>query len=351
MNTSFFSSSYRHSFQTLLISGLYLLLFTACSGNSLKAPQATPTPIPTPVIPVKPTYQVQRGEMISELKFSGRITPIIIQQLAFTTGGRVAKVYVQLGDVVTEGQLLAVLETGQNEFDLRRAQVNLEIAHLRLELVRLQTPQTSEVYTVTVAIQEQEMALAQIALDELNAAFNSVRLTAPISGTVFSVSIAEGTIAEANKPVIVVANLDDLIVSANMNPDDMALLTVGMKVTIDSIGRSIPTVEGTIQSLPYPYGSADAEQTGSSAMVTLDQSPVELGYKVGDGVNLTIVLEKKTDALWLPSQAVREFEGRYFVILQDNEGQRRVDVQVGIIEADRIEILGGLTEGQVVVAP
>jgi multidrug efflux pump subunit AcrA (membrane-fusion protein) len=85
--------------------------------------------------------------------------------------------------------------------------------------------------------------------------------------------------------------------------------------------------------------------------VVLDQPPVDLGYKVGDMVNLTIVLEKKTDALWLPSQAVREFEGRYFVIVQDGEAQRRVDVKVGIIEADRIEIIEGLAEGQVVVAP
>jgi multidrug efflux pump subunit AcrA (membrane-fusion protein) len=48
---------------------------------------------------------------------------------------------------------------------------------------------------------------------------------------------------------------------------------------------------------------------------------------------------------------VREFEGRYFVIVQDGESQRRVDVEVGIIEPNRIEILDGLIEGQVVVAP
>src|SRR6266508_5323453 len=51
----------------------------------------------------------------------------------------------------------------------------------------------------------------------------------------------------------------------------------------------------------------------------------------------------------LRSQAVREFEGRYFVIVQDGEAQRRVDVKVGIIEEDRIEITEGLAEGQVVV--
>jgi multidrug efflux pump subunit AcrA (membrane-fusion protein) len=129
------------------------------------------------------------------------------------------------------------------------------------------------------------------------------------------------------------------------------MLTEGMKILVNPIGRSIAEVEGTIQSLPYPYGSADAEQSGNSVQVVLDQSPVELGYKVGDMVNLSVILEKKTDALWLPSQAVREYEGRYFVIIQDGESQRRVDVKIGIIEAGRIEIVEGLTEGQVVTVP
>ncbi len=343
--------SYHCSFRAFLIFGLILSFSTACSAKPMRTPSATPTPIPIPVLPAKPTYVVQRGEMIKELKFSGRVAPAIKRELAFTTGGRVAKVYVQSGEAVTEGQLLAELEVGQNEFDLRRAEVNLNIAQLRLELARLQTPQDSKTYTVTVAIQEQEVALAQIALDELNAAAQSARITAPISGTVLSVSTAAGSTVEANQPVIVVANLDDLILSADLSLDDMAQLTVGMKVTVDAAGQNIPTVEGKLQSLPYPYGSTDSSDAGSSAQVALDRPPVELGYKVGDMVNMTIVLEKKEAALWLPSQAVREFEGRYFVIMQDGEAQRRVDVKVGIVEADRIEIVDGLTEGQVVIAP
>jgi multidrug efflux pump subunit AcrA (membrane-fusion protein) len=55
--------------------------------------------------------------------------------------------------------------------------------------------------------------------------------------------------------------------------------------------------------------------------------------------------------MWLPPQAIRRFEGRRFVVVQDAEGQRRVDVKVGITSDDRVEILEGLEEGQVVIAP
>ena len=328
-----------------------LLLLVACSGTAANASLATPTPIPLPAIPSKPTYQVQRGAMVSELTFSGRIEPAVKQELAFATGGRVAKVYVRRGELVSKDQLLAELETSGNGYDLRRAQANLKISQLRLDLARLQSPPTSETNKINIAIAEQEVTLAQIAVDELNATYNSVRLNAPMDGTIFSVSILEGNMAEANSPVIVVANLDNLIVSADLKPDVMTQLTVGMKVSVDPIGRDIPTAAGAIQNLPYPYGSSDANSSGSSVQVALNQAPAQLGYKIGDMVNISIILAKKEDALWLPSQAVREFQGRYFVIVQEGEAQRRVDVKVGIVEADRIEITEGLTEGQVVVAP
>ncbi|HEX5810382.1 MAG TPA: efflux RND transporter periplasmic adaptor subunit [Anaerolineales bacterium] len=342
---------HHHLLCTALIYGTFLLSFAACSGNPATTSQATPTAIPLPVMAEKPTYQVQRGEIKNELQFSGRIAPAVKQELGFASDGRVAKVHVRRGDAVTKDQLLAELESGQNEYDLRRAQANLKIAQLRLELARLQSPQNSEINRLNVAIQEQEVELAQIALDELDSIHSNVRITAPFDGTVFSVLIIDGSTVEANQAVIVVANMDDLIVSATLGPDEMSVLTAGMKVNVSPVGRNTQTAQGTIRSLPYPYGSADTEAPDGSVHVALDQSPLQLGYNVGDMVSMSIVLEKKTDALWLPSQAVREFEGRYFVIMQDGEAQRRVDVKVGIIEKDRIEITDGLAEGQVVVVP
>ena len=342
--------SLRHLLFRYMSLGLIILL-PACSGNAANNTQATPTAIPLPIIAEKPTYQVQHGPMKDVLEFSGRIVPALRQELAFASPGRVAKVYVRRGESVAKDQLLAELEGGQNDFDLRRAQTNLKIAQLQLEQARLQAPQDSEVNKLSVAIQEQKVELAQIALDELNASYSSVRITAPFDGTVFSISVTDGSTVEADQTVLVVADMSDLVVSATLNSDEMSKLSVGMQGTVDSIGRSIPTVEGTIRGLPYPYGNAETESTDGSVQVALAQPPLELGYSVGDTVSMSITLQEKADALWLPMQAVREFEGRYFVIVQDGEAQRRVDVKVGITEGDRIEIMEGIAEGQVVVEP
>ena len=342
------------SLRSLRVALLIVLLvpfFVACSGGSANTAQATPTAIPLPVIAQKPTYKVQRGEMTSELSFTGRIAPVDQRELAFAAPGRVAKINVRRGDVVTKDQLLAELELGQDEYALRRAQANLEIAQLELELARLENPPTSEVNRLQIAIQEQEVELAQIAVDEISVTYDGLRITSPIEGTVLSVSILEGATVEADQLVIVVGNLEDLVVSATLDPEDLARLAIGMDVTVSPIGKDIPVAGGTIRALPYPYGNAETDSTDGSAQVSLEKAPVELGYEVGDLVSGNLVLEQKDDVLWLPVQAVREFEGRYFVIVRDGDVERRVDVKVGILAEDRVEIINGLAEGQVVVAP
>jgi RND family efflux transporter MFP subunit len=324
-----------------------LLLLSACTGKQSSA-KATPTPIPTPAIAAKSTFQVQIGEITNELFFRGRIVPVTEQGLSFRVGGRVKKVYVKKGDAVKESQLLAELETTRSEFDIRRAQVNLEIAQYNLELVKLQTPKTSELYTVTIAIKEGEVELAQINLDEMNTDFSKVRLTSPVTGTVLSVVIAEGNMIEAAKPAITVANLTDLEISADMSREDMALVAAGMKVIISPPSSSDPAIEGVIRSMPYPFGSGEGTDT---VRVSLNTQPSELGFALGDLVRMSILLEKKVNILWLPPQAIRDFEGRKFVIVQDSAGQRRVDIKTGIETYERVEILEGLKEGDIVVAP
>ena len=68
-------------------------------------------------------------------------------------------------------------------------------------------------------------------------------------------------------------------------------------------------------------------------------------------MRVQVVLERRASALWLPPQAIRKYEGRRFVVVQDSDGQRRVDVRIGITSDDRVEILEGLEVGQIVIAP
>ena len=57
---------------------LALFALTGCASQATfgdAITQGEPTAIPTPVVPSKPVYQVERGKIVYERRFFGRITP------------------------------------------------------------------------------------------------------------------------------------------------------------------------------------------------------------------------------------------------------------------------------------
>lgn len=201
---------------------------------------------------------------------------------------------------------------------------------------------------------------AELSLTNLKAQVADSQIVAPFSGRVLSLRISEGAPVEAYTGVVVVADPTDLEVTAEPNNTVMTDLKEGMPVSVTLVSFPDKPLTGKIRQLPYPYGSggttksevASNVQRDTSTRIELDKASLSgMNLVLGDLARTTVVLEKKTDVLWLPPQAVRTFEGRRFVVIQDGDGQRRVDVKVGIQSEDRIEIEEGLTEGQVAVAP
>jgi multidrug efflux pump subunit AcrA (membrane-fusion protein) len=141
------------------------------------------------------------------------------------------------------------------------------------------------------------------------------------------------------------------VLEVSSEPDSItsAKLQAGMPVTVTLINRPGVSINGQIRSMPV-FSLSDVGQD-KSTRIALETSPQDIGLGIGDLVQVNVVLQKKENVLWLPPQAVRTFEGRRFVVIQDDQGQRRVDVKVGLLNNDRLEIVEGLSEGQVVLSP
>lgn len=336
------------SLSALILFALLSTLLGACSAlnpGANQAQQATPTPLPTPIIPAKPTYEVKRGQVVNQVNFSGRFVPVVEQDLFFRTNGRVKAILIKRGDDVKKGQVLAQLETGgPDQFDVRKAQIDLEIAKLNLELTKAQVSSKDNQYPLLVGIKQREVDLAQNEVDRLGDVAAAAQIIAPFDGSVTSIAMTEGSTAEPFKTVIVIADLKKLEISADLKAEQLPALAIGMKAAVSSALGTGKDAGGTVRSLPGGSG----QQT--DVRITLDQAPADAGYKIGDRVNLTIILEKKENALWLPPQAIRDFNGRKFVIIQDAGGQARVDVKLGIQSDERVEILDGLSEGQLIIS-
>jgi membrane fusion protein, macrolide-specific efflux system len=344
-------------FNFLLVTSLVFGIFLeGCAGKTSQVvqaaqQQATPTPIPQSVAPRKPTYPVQRGDIAKEVKLSGRIVPVVERQLYFREPGRIDKVLVKKNDVVKKDQLLAEYETGGEEYELQRARVNLEIAHIDQQLTELNTSKWAADYNLIMELKKRQVELAQINVDEIQNKIEGMRVVAPFDGTVLVLTIDDGSLVEAYNPVAVVADLSKLELSVDPQGTDFDKLAKGMPAAIDMINKPGTVLHGVIRRLPYITNNPNLEDHDRTLRISLDEDPITAGYELDDLVRAQVVLESKKDILWLPPQAIRTFEGRNFVVIQDGQGQRRVDVELGIQAEDKVEIVSGLEEGQIAIAP
>lgn len=426
---------------------------TGCSTGGQTGEEATPTPIPTPIIPTKPTYVVERGEVVKKIDFTGRVAPVIEQELFFRASGYVDVVYFKRNQVVAAGDLLAELEVtdlknalaqadaalattmANNDERIAEAEASLAATELRLAQAKVQDPspnvtiaqvnleralqgvedakearqvvvdqywrrdledaleaadrrihdaelnvvvaranlqqaeQGVEAYSYSVQILEQEVGLASLRLEQLETGFtveemrlnvtrlraqlDDAQILAPFDGVLLSVGLVEGRAVEAYRPVMVIADPSELEVSADLTDRQMRDLVEEMPAVASPVSSPGDEVSAVVRRLPYPYGGGGRSQgvgeEDKSSRVALEVEFGKTGFELGDLVRVTVVLEAKPDVLWLPPQAIRTFEGRRFVVVQDEDAQRRVDVQVGIQGEDRVEIEEGLSEGDVIL--
>jgi multidrug efflux pump subunit AcrA (membrane-fusion protein) len=360
--------------------------------------EADVTPIPTPIIPTKPTYTVQRGNVINQVEFTGRITPVRQVDLSFHTNGYLKNIYVERGDAVKEGQVLADLEVRDLENQLAQSQLSLRTSETQLlaaqqlisdtlkearilldiEQIKLEQARSNfetnggKASEYTLRIQEQMVNLAQLKVDRLergvdpqlvlaveSARLNNQRLQeqlteaqilSPMDGVITSINIFnQGQSVTAYSPVMSVGDLSQLEVSADLFGEDIvSQLSPGMAVVLepyDTPGSN--PMEGLIRYVP----TGTPGELDKTTRISILSSLSDFNLGLNDLVRVKVVIERKEEVLWLPPQAIRTFEGRRFVVVQDDQGLRRMDVQVGVEGSDAVEIVNGLTEGQTVQAP
>ncbi|HSG42651.1 MAG TPA: biotin/lipoyl-binding protein [Anaerolineales bacterium] len=343
----------------------FTLLVSGCGGGQIVA-ETTPTPFPTPV---RPTFTVARGDITVEAKLSGRVSALALYTVYFDIPGQVSEVFVNVGDLVNEGQLLGELDVArelrananQTKRIIRRAQIDLEIAKLTLEQYESQERPLTD-----IEIQKLQVELAQINFDELmesmgidpnavladelDAQVAQARAFAPADGTIIS-SIEVGRKVAPITSAFILGDPGKLEIIADLaaGDDEVREMFEGMPVTVAVDARSGLELTGTIRQLPSPYGTGPGDER--VIHVVLDDRPSEDTYQLGDKVTVYVTLANKQDILWLPPDAIHSAGGRTFVIVNSDNGPQRVDVELGLQTRDMVEIIAGLVEGQVVVGP
>jgi RND family efflux transporter MFP subunit len=343
------------------------ILLAGC-GTQAVVNEATPTPFPTPV---KPTFTVQRGDITIDAKLTGRVSPLALQTVYFQISGQVSEVLANVNDVVTKGQLLGELsqasdikaKADETQHTIRRAQIKYEIAQLMLDQLKSQGRSPDE-----IKIQELQVELAKMDLDEtltslgidpntpvtegIDAQIAQARAFAPADGTIIS-AVTVGRNVSPTTPAFVIGDPNKLEVIADLDAskgdNEVKQMFEGMSVTVTLDSKTTVKLTGTIRQLPSPFGTGASDDR--VVHIVLDTPASADTYQAGDKVTVTVQLASQQKILWLPPEAVRSVAGRTFVIINSDSGPKRVDIEIGLQTRDRVEIVSGLTEGQVVYGP
>lgn len=174
-----------------------------------------------------------------------------------------------------------------------------------------------------------------------------------VDGVVTEVCVDEGTYTEENTVMLKVADLNDLIVSANIEEYDAPLLQLGQKVTMTSDGLEGKVYTGEITKINITAATANSNM-GSETVV-----PVEISVDNPDGIlkqNYNLDLEIETtheqNVLCVTTGAIATDgkTGESYVYKVENDIISRTAVETGEADDTNTEIISGLNEGDRVVA-
>ncbi|HLA43505.1 MAG TPA: HlyD family efflux transporter periplasmic adaptor subunit, partial [Aggregatilineales bacterium] len=231
------------------------------------------------------------------------------------------------------GYQSAVQSFNNHEYQIATAYNNVISAELALERARTGGSDPTR---------EQAVRAAQLNIDQINADIARSSLYSLIDGVVLEVTIQPGDQVTAFETVMTVGLPEPLEAIGNLPIGDAQRLSVGLIGVCNVINQPETAVQCIVRQIPA--SAQDADQTTRVA-ASLENVPS------GQLIEVEMPLEVRENVLWLPPAALRTFQNRTFVVLDTPDGARSVDVQIGLQTDDRVEIISGVNEGDVVIAP
>ncbi|HTJ23436.1 MAG TPA: efflux RND transporter periplasmic adaptor subunit [Gemmatimonadaceae bacterium] len=313
------------------------------------------------------TVRVIRRDLGSQVKATGVIKPRVGAEVRVGSriSGVVRRLYVQIGDSVAKGQLLAELDDrdlvarrDEAEATLRQLETSLGYARTNLRRMRelsnarVIAPADLDVAERTASVAEQQVDGARASLSFQSAQLAYTRIVAPIAGVVASVSTQEGeTVAASFAAPTFLTLLDPsrLEVWAYVDETDIGRIRAGQRAqfTVDTYGDH--EFDGRVTAV-HPTAEIRDNVVDYVAVVEF-KPPRDRTLRPEMTTTVRIALETREHALAVPIRAVR-WQGARAYVLSRRTGADTVErrwVTTGIKDESYYEILSGLAEGDEVL--
>jgi RND family efflux transporter MFP subunit len=314
--------------------------------------------------------RVTRRDIGSQVKATGVIKPRVGAEVKVGSriSGVVKRLYVQIGDSVAQGQLLAELDDrdlaalrDQAAATLKQLEATLRYAEADLarkrELFGARSLAQSDIDAVVrdSAVVAQQVAAARASLDYAAAQVAYARITAPIAGVVASVATEEGeTVAASFSAPTFLTLLDPsrLEVWAYVDETDIGRIRPGQaaRFTVDTYGDE--QFDGRVSAV-HPTAEI-RDNVVDYVTVVQFQRPKNRTLRPEMTTTVKVALATREKVLAVPIRAVRWQGTRAFVLVrrrtrENVEKAERVWVTPGLKDETYCEIVNGLREGDEVL--
>lgn len=291
-------------------------------------------------IPVKVISLLQQ-DVASDVVVSGYFTTNDETFLSFKNGGVISNIYVKEGDAIRKGQLLASInptEIGSQVGQVQLAYQKAERDHNRAE----------KLYKDSVATLEQlqnaktalEVARKQLDAAQFNQDYTQIRATQ--NGYVLKKLANNGQVVGPGMPVLQVngAGQANWMLKVGLSDRQWAFLKIGDQAIITTDALPQQTLQAKLgrkaKAIDPQSGTFEAELILTDGMVK--------GLASGLFGKARISPSSKQQAYSIPYDALLdggEGEG-YVFVTDDNQTAKKVKVQLGGIQKDKVSIVGGL---------
>lgn len=306
--------------------------------------QAVPevqTPPKGEVIPVI-VQSLTKSSYSTPISSSGSFTTKNETILSFKVGGIISKIYVEEGEQIKKGQVLALLNLTEIQTGLNQSKISLDKAKRDFE-------RASKLYADSVATLEQkqnaetalEIAEQQFKAAEFNLEYSQIRATQ--SGFVLAKFANAGQQVTAGAAVLRIngANDNAWVYQTSVNDQNWASISLG-----DSAKLMTDTDENSSFSGKVLRKSQAANPvTGAFWIEISPDNPSEIKLASGMFGRAAIYPSKQVDAWQIPYESLLDAQGDqgYVFVTKDEKTAEKILVKLGKISPQSVQVTDGLS--------
>lgn len=327
------------------LSAEFLAKLTAFNGGGTDADPIAPKNVAA--------QKVESENYAVSLDYRGIVQPYETKNYAFPLGGKIEKTYVEKGQEINPGDILAKLDTKTLELSSSTAAQNVKSLENSVRLSQSYLDAMESLHKEG-AIPSKELEakqteyqnllnsyeIAKNSLNEAEESLNNAVLYSDMTGYVMELPLKKGEIAAAGHPVII-GKSEGIKATVGVSVEDYAKVTMGSAVRINR------KIEGKISSISaFP----DEESMLYAVDITFDSDSIA----VGETVDVQIIIGEG-EGCFIPIESVFNLDGIDYVytISEDGSGNWKVNkqqVDLHEIRDESIRITGLKAEARIVTA-